>query len=605
MRTISLFKVLAFLSAGFAIPFQANAQWPNVMTTPVVQGLAAPVHINNAGDGSARLFIVEQAGRIRIFNNGTLQSTPFLDISQRVRFFGEQGLLSVAFPPNNNPNKGYFYVYYTDLNGNNQVSRFSITANPNVADPASEIPILNFSHPVFTNHNGGQLAFGPDGFLYMGTGDGGGGGDPNDNAQNPASFLGKLLRIDVETAGCVTNPPSVPRNYCVPAANPFFVTPGFLPEIWALGVRNPWRFSFDRTTGNLYIADVGQDRREEVDFQAAGSAGGQNYGWSIFEGSLCFNLPSGCVPPSGYVGPVVEYDHGINDVNGCAIAGGHVYRGADPGLALLLGGYLYGDLCSGKIWGFRQASAENMLLLDTGMAITTFGLDEQGNQYVADYGSGVISLFVQLPAHASRIGVFTSGTWYFDTFSNGAWDGLPNDRSFPDFGKGLPNVMPVVGNWEGTAAGIRVGVFTNGTWYFDMNGNGAWDGPAIDRTFPNFGVGLPNAIPVVGDWDGSGITKIGVYSNGTWYFDMNGNGAWDGPVIDRTFPNFGVGLPNAIPVVGDWDGSGITKIGVYSSGTWYFDMNGNGAWDGPSVDRTFTDFGMGLPNPFPVAGIWP
>jgi hypothetical protein len=198
-------------------------------------------------------------------------------------------------------------------------------------------------------------------------------------------------------------------------------------------------------------------------------------------------------------------------------------------------------------------------------------------------------------------GVFTNGTWYLDVDGNGAWNGTPTDKTFANFGVGLPNAIPVAGDWDGTGV-RRIGVFTNGTWYLDMNGNGAWDGPVTDKTFPDFGKGLPNVMPVVGDWTGTGVTRIGVYTNGTWYLDINGNGAWDGPVTDKTFPQFG--LPGWIPVVGNWPGStGLgDKIGVYANGTWYFDMNGNGAWDGPVTDKTFPQFG--LPGWIPVVGDW-
>jgi hypothetical protein len=199
------------------------------------------------------------------------------------------------------------------------------------------------------------------------------------------------------------------------------------------------------------------------------------------------------------------------------------------------------------------------------------------------------------------VGVFSNGTWYLDANDTGTWNGTPTDKTYANFGVGLPNAIPVAGDWDGTGV-TRIGVFSNGTWYLDMNGNGIWDGPVTDKTYPNFGVGLPNVMPVVGDWDGTGKSKIGVFSNGTWYLDMNGNGAWGPPDVVET--NFGVGLPNVMPVVGDWDGTGVTRIGVFSNGTWYFDMNGNGAWDGPVTDRTYANFGVGLPNAKPVVGDW-
>jgi glucose/arabinose dehydrogenase len=250
-----------------------------------------------------------------------------------------------------------------------------LTTNPDVADPGSEQVVLKVSQP-YSNHNGGQLAFGPnDGYLYIGMGDGGSGGDPENRAQNPAELLGKLLRIDVESGG---NP------YLVPATNPFVQTTGYRGEIWALGLRNPWRFAFDRLNGDLYIADVGQAEYEEVNYQPGASAGGQNYGWRIMEGLHCYN-PANC-NPSGLTLPVVEYSH----AEGCSITGGVAYRGTQ--FDRMQGIYFYADYCSGKIWGLRSAAASwsSRLLLDTPFSITTFGEDEAGEIYVADFSGGEI-----------------------------------------------------------------------------------------------------------------------------------------------------------------------------------------------------------------------
>jgi glucose/arabinose dehydrogenase len=328
------------------------------------------------------LFVVEQSGIIRIIKDNVVLNTPFLDIQDRVLFpgYSERGLLSVAFPPDY-ASKGYFYVYYTRLDGNNQTSRFHLKpGKPNEADPFSEQSIILFNHPNYGNHNGGQLAFGPDGYLYIGTGDGGGAGDPYGNAQNPTSLLGKLLRIDVESG---VNP------YSVPVTNPYTQTVGYLGEIWALGLRNPWRYAFDRQTGDLYIGDVGQNTEEEVDFQPASSLGGENYGWNVLEGNLCFNPSVNCVPPARYTPPIAVYDHGTNDSNGCSITGGSVYRGIS--YLRLQGTYFYGDYCTGKIWGLKYTDSwQNQPLLDTTLSISTFGEDEAGNLYLADLSGGVI-----------------------------------------------------------------------------------------------------------------------------------------------------------------------------------------------------------------------
>ena len=381
-----------FLVAAFACllnavsfgPFSsapvAHAQTPELPTlalgTPI-QGFSAPVGIGHAGDNSNRIFVVEQGGRVRIVKSGVLQSSPFLDIAGRISAGGERGLLGLAFPPDY-ARKGYFYVNYTNTAGNTVVSRFRRDAsNPDAADPASEQIILTVGQP-FANHNGGQLAFGPsDKMLYVGMGDGGSGGDPGNRAQNPAELLGKILRIDTESGR--------PFTYTSPASNPFVTTAGFRPEIWATGVRNPWRFSFDRTMFDLFIADVGQGSFEEIDFQDASSDGGENYGWRIMEGVHCFN-PNPC-SMAGLTLPILEYDHSGGN---CSVTGGYVYRaGAFPRMQGL---YLYGDFCSGRIWALRDTGAawQNSLLLDTSIQISAFGEDEAGNLYAASYGGGDI-----------------------------------------------------------------------------------------------------------------------------------------------------------------------------------------------------------------------
>ncbi len=358
-------------------PKAVAVSWPTISLVSPISGFSQPVHITHAGDGTGRLFVVEQAGRIRLVKNGTLQATPFLDIHTRVGCCGEQGLLSVAFPPGFAAS-GRFYVDYTNTAGNTVIARYRVTGNPDVADPASEQIVLPIAQP-YANHNGGQLAFGPnDGHLYIGMGDGGSGGDPDNRAQNPADLLGKILRIDVETGS--------PATYTVPASNPFVGAAGYRPEIWALGLRNPWRFSFDRANGDLYIADVGQSSREEVDYQPASSGGGQNYGWRIMEGFLCFN-PNPC-SSAGLTLPVVDYPHASGD---CSITGGFVYRGPDyPGMQGL---YFYGDYCTGRIWGlqFSGGSWQSLELLDTTANISSFGEDQDGNLYVADLAAGTVS----------------------------------------------------------------------------------------------------------------------------------------------------------------------------------------------------------------------
>ena len=365
----------------FPLVFKSGPlSWPTISLNQVVGGLTQPTSITHAGDNSARIFVTEQPGRIRIIKNDALQTTPFLDITGRIGSpGGEQGLLSVAFPPGYGSAKNHFYVYYTNPVGTLVIARYRPTANPDAADPNSEEIILTIDHPTFGNHNGGQLQFGPDGYLYIGTGDGGGGGDPFRNAQNPAVLLGKLLRIDVESA--VT-----PSTYSIPATNPYVGTPGYRGEIWALGLRNPWRFSFDRQTGDLYLGDVGQGLWEEVNFQPANSGGGENYGWNILEGLHCFDPAVGCIMPLRYSPPVTEYDHSSD----CSVTGGYVYRG--PGNPAMQGIYFYGDICSGKIRGLQRLNGTwfSTLLTTAPFGISTFGEDQAGNLYVADYSGGSI-----------------------------------------------------------------------------------------------------------------------------------------------------------------------------------------------------------------------
>ncbi len=355
---------------GFFLAAQALAQ--EIRTVQVVSEIASPTDIQNAADGSGRLFLVQQNGIVRILKNGALVAAPFLDIRNKTASGGERGLLGLAFPPGF-AEKQRFYVDYTDLNGDTIIAQYRVTGNADVADAGSEIVLLKIAQP-FSNHNGGQVRFGPDGYLYIAMGDGGSGGDPQGNGQRLNTLLGKLLRVDVE---------SVPGQVRIPPDNPFVNTTGARGEIWAQGLRNPWRFSFDRVTRDLWIADVGQEVYEEIDFQPASSRGGENYGWNVMEGMHCYR--AGCQTTG--VLPVAEYTHAAG---GCSVTGGFVYRGSAWGG--LRGIYLYGDYCSGRIWGLERQGGEwnNRLLLSSGFGITTFGEDEAGEVYVANAGNGAI-----------------------------------------------------------------------------------------------------------------------------------------------------------------------------------------------------------------------
>ncbi len=436
---------LLFLS----IAATALAQPPQLVK--VAGGFANPVHIATPGDGSNRLFVVEQRGRI--LSGGAV----ILDITSRVSCCGERGLLSVAFPPDF-ARKNYFYVYYTNLAGDITVSRFR---------GASEEILLTAPHRQYTNHNGGGMVFGPDGYLYIGVGDGGGAGDPLANGQNTNSLLGKLLRIDVESG-------AVP--YAVPPANPFASQSGYRPEIWAYGLRNPWRFSFDRANGDLYIGDVGQDTYEEIDYQPAADRGGENYGWNIMEGFHCFRPACSA---AGLTLPVAEYTH----TNGaCSITGGFVYRGSR--VPALQGAYIYGDYCSGRIWTLRRQGGQwqTAVLMDAGFSIATFGQDDAGELYVADYAHGDIYRFDSAAPAITSASVVNSAS-YDAAISPGSLvtvfgtnfmppDGIVNASTLPLHSE-LNGVRVLV---NGVAAPL-LAVANTGTGTEQVNFQMPWDAP--------------------------------------------------------------------------------------------------------------------------------
>jgi glucose/arabinose dehydrogenase len=376
----------------------AQAAAPALGLRLVASGLNEPLGITHAGDRSGRLFVVEKAGRVRIVRNGIVAAQPFLDISARVGTSGERGLLGLVFHPRYATNGRFFVFYAARADGALTVSALRVSASdPDRADAASEQVLLTVPHPGADNDNGGHLAFGPDGFLYIGTGDGGGGGDPGNNAQNLGSRLGKLLRIDIDA----------PSGYAIPATNPFAGSAA--PEIWAYGLRNPWRFTFDRATGDLYIGDVGQNRFEEVDFQPGGAAGGRNYGWRVLEGVACFSPETGCSLP-GHVPPVLTYGRD----QGQSITGGYVYRGLRS--RALQGWYVYGDFASNRVWAARREGATwvNELAIPAPNVlngISTFGEDEAGELYVASIGSGRIYA-IDGPATGRLEAGVATGLWW-------------------------------------------------------------------------------------------------------------------------------------------------------------------------------------------------
>lgn len=343
----------------------------------IADNFRRPTHLTNAGDGSRRLFVVEQEGQIWVIYDGQRLSEPFLDLRAQVGSRGnEQGLLSIAFHPQF-ANNGRFFVNYTDRNGDTVVAEYRVSTDRNRADPASARELLRIDQPA-ANHNGGLLLFGPDGYLYIGTGDGGGAGDPLDAGQRLDALLGKLLRIDVDNG----------QPYTIPADNPFLNRNGALPEIWAYGLRNPWRFTFDAVDNILFIADVGQNAWEEVNAVPANAAG-LNYGWRLMEGEQCYR-PATC-DQSGLVMPVAVYPHD-SAIGGCSVTGGEVYRGIRQ--PALTGIYFYADFCTGNLWALWRNTGEwqHALVARLNLQTTSFGLDEDGEIYLLDRAGGVYRL---------------------------------------------------------------------------------------------------------------------------------------------------------------------------------------------------------------------
>ena len=346
-------------------------------------GLSKPVFLTTPRDGSGRLFIVEQTGRIKIFKDSKLLTTPFLSITGSVSKGGEQGLLGLAFHPDFKTNRK-LYVNFTDLNGDTVIRQYRTSStNPNVVATSSARTVLKIAQP-YDNHNGGMIAFGPDGYLYIGMGDGGSGGDPGNRAQNTGSLLGKMLRINV-------NGTTSTRGYLIPSTNPYVGRTG-LDEIWQIGLRNPWRFSFDRSTGSLWIGDVGQNSWEEINRATRTSTGpgkGLNWGWRVLEGRHCFNPSTGC-STAGKSMPIAEYAHG----NGrCSVTGGYVYRGA--AIPALVGSYVFADYCTGEIWWVAANAASPAtrgLLFDAPFPISSFGESPANELWVLDHGGRVYSV---------------------------------------------------------------------------------------------------------------------------------------------------------------------------------------------------------------------
>jgi glucose/arabinose dehydrogenase len=373
---------LAEVTGGAALPpsrraatAAAPASAIRLALVEVARGLSRPLFVTHAGDGSGRLFVVEQGGAIRVLEAGGVRREPFLDARPLLdESGGERGLLGLAFAPDYE-RSGQLFVSHTAAGPSTRVTRLKVSADPNRADLASARVVLEIPDPA-SNHNGGMIAFGPDGYLWYGTGDGGREGDPWDNARNPASMLGKVLRLDVRR-----------EPYGIPPENPYALAGGGLPEIWALGLRNPWRFSFDRVTGELWIGDVGQNAWEEIDVEDPRRGGGRHYGWHTMEGPACYSPREGC-DRRGLTLPLHSYGHD----QGCSVTGGYVYRGR--AIPSLVGTYLFSDYCRGTLWGLRRSGdgeATVEVLLRTDMAVSSFGEDADGEIYLCDHRRGRVA----------------------------------------------------------------------------------------------------------------------------------------------------------------------------------------------------------------------
>jgi glucose/arabinose dehydrogenase len=562
-------------------PFPVSGSVPGVSVEQIAQGLGAVTGITHAGDG--RLFLTIRDGLIVIFENGNVRPQPFLDIRDQTRTDGERGLLSTAFHPRFAEN-GFFFVNHTNLQGNTVVVRYRI-ANPNQADPASARILLTIEQP-FSNHQGGQIQFGPDGFLYIGMGDGGSAFDPGCRAQRTDTLLGKMLRLDVDQ-----NVNSAPF-YGIPASNPFR-GPGNPPdEVWASGLRNPWRFSFDRSTGDLWIGDVGQGAREEIDFQPAASPGGENYGWKVMEGTLCSssdNCPGGtpACNSQAFTPPVLEYAHNPH----CSVTGGYVYRGTRA--APLRGAYVFGDLCSGVLWAaFRQGSGFTVRTISGQVAqLTTFGEDAAGDLYAGNL-SGRLFRFVGegLGATVETVGLYDPQA---SRFQLKAANTAAARATTVRFGPRRSNWVPLAGDWNGDGKSTP-GFWDPSTRTFRLDNT--LQGGAADVILA---VNVPsgNVVPLAGDWNGDGQDTVGLYDAAAGVFHFKNS--LQGPGFDFTI-DLGAG-PGQIPVTGDWNANGTDDVGFFDPGESLFILPFAFTPDGPPVEVQVGPRGR---NTLPVVGDW-
>jgi glucose/arabinose dehydrogenase len=563
-------------------PFTVAGTLPGVSLEQVATGLASPTSIAHAGDD--RLFITLRDGRIVVFEGGRVLPQPFLDIRSLVTSGGERGLLGLAFHPDYAEN-GFFFVNYTNLDGDTVIARLQVSGNDrNRADAASRRTLLLIQQP-FANHNGGQIQFGPDGYLYIGMGDGGAAFDPACRAQREDELLGKMLRIDVDQ-----NVNAAPF-YGIPADNPFRGAGNPPDEVWSSGLRNPWRFTFDRQTGDLWIADVGQGQREEINFQSANSSGRENYGWKVMEGTRCSTSEAcpgsapACNSPA-FTLPVLEYDHDT----GCSVTGGYVYRGNR--LPQIRGAYFFGDFCSGEVWAAdRQGSGFRVRRLgQSADQLSTFGEDRQGEIYLATLSGRLYRLTgPAIASRSDRVALYDPQASRFQLKrANSAQAGVQAVR----FGPRGNDWQPLAGDWNGDSS-TTIGFYDSDAETFRLKN--ALRGGSADVLFR---VDAPagNVIALAGDWDGDGDDTVGLYEPSTGTFRLKN--ALSGPGFDITF-NFGPTGSGLIPLAGDWDGDGDDTVGVYDPASATFRLS-NGLSGGPAD----LQFQFGNANWRPVTGDW-